>query len=176
MGKQSRARVLADHQAMAIARNIRVSPRKLNLVAQQIRGKKVERALNVLTFSQKRIAGVVKKALQSAIANAENNHDLDVDDLVVKEASVGKNLVMKRFHARARGNAGGIEKFFSQLTIIVEEKREVEAHAAPKAKDDAKTATPAKGKTAGNKAAAKKTSGKAPAKKPAAKKAKKETA
>ena len=99
-------------------------PRKLNLVAQQIRGKKVDRALNVLTFSQKRIAGVVKKALQSAIANAENNHDLDVDDLVVKEASVGKNLVMKRFHARARGNAGGIEKFFSQITIVVEEKRE----------------------------------------------------
>jgi len=163
MGKQSRARVLADHQAMAVARNIRVSPRKLNLVAQMIRGKKVDRALNVLTFSQKRIAGVVKKTLQSAIANAENNHDLDVDDLVVKEASVGKNLVMKRFHARARGNAGGIEKFFSQLTIIVEEKREE----APK--DDAKPAAPAKGKTV------KKTSGKAPAKKPAAKKAKKET-
>jgi len=93
-------------------------------VAQMIRGKKVDRALNVLTFSQKRIAGVVKKTLQSAIANAENNHDLDVDDLVVKEASVGKNLVMKRFHARARGNAGGIEKFFSQITIVVEEKRE----------------------------------------------------
>ena len=171
MGKDSRARVLADHQAMAIARNIRVSPRKLNLVAQQIRGQKVERALNVLTFSQKRIAGVVKKALQSAIANAENNHDLDVDDLVVKEASVGKNLVMKRFHARARGNAGGIEKFFSQLTIVVEEKREGETHAAsnPK-KEEAKAAAP-KGKTAG-----KKVSGKAPAKKPAAKKAKKETA
>ena len=163
MGKQSRARVLADHQAVAIARNIRVSPRKLNLVAQQIRGQKVDRALNVLTFSPKRIAGVVKKTLQSAIANAENNHDLDVDDLIVKEASVGKNLVMKRFHARARGNAGGIEKFFSQITIIVEEKREE----APK--DDAKAAAP-KGK------AAKKTSGKAPAKKPAAKKAKKETA
>jgi large subunit ribosomal protein L22 len=163
MGKQTRARVLAGHQAMAVARNIRVSPRKLNLVAQQIRGKKVDRALNVLTFSQKRIAGVVKKALQSAIANAENNHDLDVDDLIVKEASVGKNLVMKRFHARARGNAGNIEKFFSQLTIIVEEKREE----APK--DDAKSAAPT-GK------AAKKTSGKAPAKKPAAKKAKKETA
>ncbi len=173
MGKDSRARVLADHQAMAIARNIRVSPRKLNLVAQQIRGQRVDRALNVLTFSQKRIAGVVKKALQSAIANAENNHDLDVDDLVVKEASVGKNLVMKRFHARARGNAGGIEKFFSQLTIIVEEKREE----APK-KEEAKAAAP-KGKTEGKtegKTAGKKTSGKAPAKKPAAKKAKKETA
>ena len=160
MGKESRARVLKDHQAMAVARNIRVSPRKLNLVAQQIRGKKVDRALNVLTFSQKRIASVVKKTLQSAIANAENNHDLDVDDLVVKEASVGKNLVMKRFHARARGNAGGIEKFFSQITIIVEEKREE--------KEEAKAA-PAKGK-------AKKSSAKAPAKKPAAKKAKKEAA
>ncbi len=163
MGKQARARVLGDHQAMAIARNIRVSPRKLNLVAQQIRGKKVDRALNELTFSQKRIASVVKKTLQSAIANAENNHDLDVDDLVVKEASVGKNLVMKRFHARARGNAGGIEKFFSQITIVVEEKRE-------EAKEEAKA--PAKGKATG----AKKTSGKAPAKKPAAKKAKKEAA
>ena len=104
----------------------------------------------------------MKKVLQSAIANAENNHDLDVDDLVVKEASVGKNLVMKRFHARARGNAGGIEKFFSQITIIVEEKREEEPKKA-EAKADAKPA--------------KKTSGaKAPAKKPAAKKAKKETA
>jgi large subunit ribosomal protein L22 len=162
MGKESRARVLADHQAMAIGRNFRVSPRKLNLVAQQIRGKKVDRALNELTFSPKRIARDVKKVLQSAVANAENNHDLDVDDLVVKEASVGKNLVMKRFHARARGNAGGIEKFFSQITIIVEEKREE----APK--EDAKAAAPAKGKVA------KKTSGKAPAKKPAAKKPAKE--
>jgi large subunit ribosomal protein L22 len=162
MGKQSRARVLGEHQAMAVARNIRVSPRKLNLVAQQIRGQKVDRALNVLTFSQKRIAGVVKKTLQSAIANAENNHDLDVDDLVVREASVGKNLVMKRFHARARGNAGGIEKFFSQITIVVEEKREE--------KEEAK-AEPAKGK--GKKAAA---PAKTPAKKPAAKKAKKEAA
>jgi large subunit ribosomal protein L22 len=105
MGKESRARVLKDHQAMAVARNIRVSPRKLNLVAQQIRGQKVDRALNVLTFSQKRIAGVVKKALQSAIANAENNHDLDVDDLVVAEASVGKNLVMKRFPSWSRKSA-----------------------------------------------------------------------
>jgi large subunit ribosomal protein L22 len=162
MGKQSRARVLAGHQAMAVARNIRVSPRKLNLVAQQIRGKKVDNALNVLTFSQKRIAGVVKKTLQSAIANAENNHDLDVDDLVVKEASVGKNLVMKRFHARARGNAGGIEKFFSQITIVVEEKREEKA-------EEVKPA--AQGKPAKGKAAAKKTT-----KKPAAKKAKKEAA
>src|SRR5215472_7632281 len=127
MGKQSRARVLADHQAVAIARNIRVSPRKLNLVAQQIRGKKVDNALNVLTFSEKRIAGVVKKTLQSAIANAENNHDLDVDD-----------LVMKRFHARARGNAGGIEKFFSQITIVVEEKREEKKEEAAPPKGTAK--------------------------------------
>jgi large subunit ribosomal protein L22 len=165
MGKESRARVLADHQAMAVARNIRVSPRKLNLVAQQIRGKKVERALNVLTFSQKRIAGVVKKALQSAIANAENNHDLDVDDLVVKEASVGKNLVMKRFHARARGNAGGIEKFFSQLTIIVEEKREE----APVKEEETKAAAAAtKKKSTGQ------SKSKAPAKKSAAKKPAKE--
>ena len=161
MGKQSRARILGNHQAMAIARNVRVSPRKLNLVAQQIRGKKVDNALNVLTFSQKRIAGVVKKTLQSAIANAENNHDLDVDDLVVKEASVGKNLVMKRFHARARGNAGGIEKFFSQITIVVEEKREEkkeEAKPTPKTK-------PAKGKAAA----------KSSTKKPAAQKAQRKT-
>ena len=166
MGKESRARVLGDHQAKAIARNIRVSPRKLNLVAQQIRGQKVDRALNVLTFSQKRIAGVVKKTLQSAIANAENNHDLDVDDLVVKEASVGKNLVMKRFHARARGNAGSIEKFFSQITIVVEEKREEKKEEAKPAQGNSKSKGKAKAKTAS----------KTPAKKPAAKKAKKEAA
>ena len=157
MGKDSRARALADHQAMAIGRNIRVSPRKLNLVAQQIRGKKVDRALNELTFSPKRIARDVKKVLQSAVANAENNHDLDVDDLVVSQASVGKNLVMKRFHARARGNSGGVEKFFSQITIVVEEKREAE-------KKDAKPE--AKAEAAPKKAAAKKPA----AKKPAAKK------
>jgi len=163
MGKDSRARVLKDHQAMAIARNIRVSPRKLNLVAQTIRGKRVDRALNELAFSPKRIAKDVRKVLQSAIANAENNHDLDVDDLVVSEASVGKNLVMKRFHARARGNAGGIEKFFSQITIVVEEKREEEPKQAEKSDDkaDAKPAKRSSGK-------------KAPAKKPAAKKAQKE--
>ena len=127
MGKESRARVLKDHQAMAIARNIRVSPRKLNLVAQQIRGQKVDRALNVLTFSEKRIAGVVKKALQSAIANAENNHDLDVDDLVVKEASVGKGLVMKRFATRARGRSGRIMKPFSRIRVVVREVEDAEA-------------------------------------------------
>ena len=167
MGKESRARVLKDHQAMAVARNIRVSPRKLNLVAQTIRGKKVDRALNDLTFSRKRIARDVKKVLQSAIANAENNHDLDVDDLVVREASVGKNLVMKRFHARARGNSGGVEKFFSQITIVVEEKREAEKkETKPEVKADAKTdAKPAR-----------KSSAKAPAKKSAAKKPAKEKA
>jgi len=164
MGKESRARILADHQAMAIGRNIRVSPRKLNLVAQQIRGKMVDRALNELTFSPKRIARDVKKVLQSAVANAENNHDLDVDDLVVREASVGKNLVMKRFHARARGNSGGVEKFFSQITIVVEEKREAEKKAAKPAKTDA--AAEAKAEAAPKRAAAKKPA----AKKPAAKK------
>ena len=164
MGKESRARVLKGHQAMAVARNIRVSPRKLNLVAQQIRGRKVDHALNVLTFSQKRIASVVKKTLQSAIANAENNHDLDVDDLVVAEASVGKNLVMKRFHARARGNAGGIEKFFSQITIVVEEKREEKKEEAEPAQGKGKAKIGAK--SSAKKPAAKKAS----AKKPAAKK------
>jgi large subunit ribosomal protein L22 len=174
MGKESRARVLADHQAMAIGRNIRVSPRKLNLVAQQIRGKKVDRALNELTFSPKRIARDVKKILQSAIANAENNHDLDVDDLVVREASVGKNLVMKRFHARARGNSGGVEKFFSQITIVVEEKREAEKKdAKPEAKAE-EGAKPAKKSSA--KAPAKKSAAKKPAKEPAARGAAKEKA
>jgi len=138
MGKQALQRVLADNQARAIGRMIRISPRKLNLVAQSIRGLSAEGALNELTFSRKRIAGAVKKVLQSAIANAENNHDLDVDDLVVSEASVGKGLVMKRFHARARGHAGRIEKFFSHLTIVVEEKREqdeVKKKPAPSAKE-----------------------------------------
>ncbi|MFZ0847332.1 MAG: 50S ribosomal protein L22 [Pseudolabrys sp.] len=130
MGKESRARVLKDHQAMAIGRNIRVSPRKLNLVAQTIRGKRVERALNELSFSPKRIAKDVKKILQSAIANAENNHDLDVDDLVVAEAHVGKGLVIKRFSPRGRGRVGQIQKPFSHLTIIV---RQVEAAAEAKA-------------------------------------------
>jgi large subunit ribosomal protein L22 len=161
MGKDSRARVLKDHQAVAIGRNIRVSPRKLNLVAQTIRGKRVDRALNELSFSPKRIAHDVKKVLQSAVANAENNHDLDVDDLVVAQAHVGKNLVMKRFHARARGNSGGIEKFFSQITIVVEEKREEKpASAKSEAKSETKPAAKNEGKS----------KAKAPAKKPAAKK------
>ncbi len=114
----------ADNEAKAIARNLRISPQKLNLVAQLIRGKKVVRALADLEFSKKRIARDVKKTLESAIANAENNHDLDVDQLVVKEAFVGKALVMKRFAARARGRASRIEKPFSHLTIIVREVEE----------------------------------------------------
>src|ERR1700734_210767 len=124
MGKDSRARVLEDTKAKAIGKMLRTSPRKLNLVAQAIRGKSAEAALNELSFSPKRIAKQVKKVLQSAVANAENNHDLDVDDLVVSEASVGKNLVMKRFHARARGRGAKVEKFFSQITIVVEERHE----------------------------------------------------
>ena len=124
MGKQAAPRALTDSEAKAIANNLRVSPRKLNLVAQLIRGKKVGVALSDLEFSRKRIARDVRKCLESAIANAENNHDLDVDDLVVAEAHVGKALVMKRFHARARGRAGRIEKFFSNITIVVREKRE----------------------------------------------------
>ena len=121
MGKASTPRALADNEAKAVARMIRVSPQKLNLVAQLIRGKKVSRALADLEFSRKRIAADVKKCLESAIANAENNHDLDVDDLVVSQAFVGKALVMKRFHARAHGRAGRVEKPFSNLTIIVRE-------------------------------------------------------
>ena len=121
MGKQKTPRALKDNEAKAVARMLRVSPQKLNLLAQLIRGKKVERALADLEFSHKRIAHEVKKTLESAIANAENNHDLDVDDLVVAEAHVGKALVMKRFHARARGRAGRVEKPFSNLTIVVRE-------------------------------------------------------
>ena len=124
MSKQGAARRLDDTEAQAVGRHIRISPQKLNLVAQTIRGKKVEQALAELTFSQKRIAGVVKKVLQSAIANAENNHQLDVDRLVVKEATVGKGLVMKRFSPRARGRVGTIRKPFSHLTIIVREREE----------------------------------------------------
>ena len=124
MGKSSGARKLADNQARAVNRQIRISPRKLNLVAASIRGKKVEQALADLTFSRKRIARDVKKTLESAITNAENNHDLDVDELVVSEAYVGKNLVMKRWRARARGRVGRIMKPFSQLTIVVSQVEE----------------------------------------------------
>jgi len=119
MGKQSKDRRLGDNEALATGRLIRTSPQKLNLVAQMIRGQKVETALNTLTFSKRRISNDVKKVLQSAIANAENNHALDVDELVVSEATVGKNIVMKRFRPRARGRVGKIVKPFSQITIIV---------------------------------------------------------
>jgi large subunit ribosomal protein L22 len=121
MSQEKNPRTLQENEAKAVMRMIRVSPQKLNLVAQLIRGKKVERALADLTFSEKRIAADVKKTLESAVANAENNHDLDVDDLVVAEAYVGKALVMKRFHARARGRAGRVEKPFANLTIVVRE-------------------------------------------------------
>ena len=121
MGKPKRERELKDNEARAVLRMIRVSPQKLNLVAAMIRGKKAATALAELEFSRKRIAGEVKKALQSAIANAENNHDLDVDALVVAEAHVGKAIVMKRFSPRARGRANRIQKPFSHLTIVVRE-------------------------------------------------------
>ena len=119
MGKEKNPRRVADNEAQAIARMLRTSPQKLNLVAGLIRGKKVEKALADLTFSKRRIAGDVKKCLQSAIANAENNHNLDVDSLVVAEAWVGKNLVMKRGRPRARGRFGKIMKPFSEITIKV---------------------------------------------------------
>ncbi len=124
MGKTSRARVLPDNEAKAVTRNLRVSPRKLNDVATTIRGKKVEAALADLTFSRRRIAGDVKKTLESAIANAENNHDLDINELIVSEAFVGKKMVMKRFKPRARGRVGKIEKFFSEITIVVRQVEE----------------------------------------------------
>ncbi|MBB5072904.1 large subunit ribosomal protein L22 [Bartonella callosciuri] len=121
MGKDKVPRQLKDNEARAVAQMIRVSPQKLNLVAAMIRGKRVNVALADLTFSRKRIAVTVKKALESAIANAENNHDLDIDSLVVAEAYVGKSVVMKRFHVRGRGRASRIERPFSHLTIIVRE-------------------------------------------------------
>ena len=121
---------LAENEAKATTRILRVSPQKLNLLAQLIRGKKVAAALADLEFSNKRISVEVKKALESAIANAENNHDLDVDDLIVAQAWVGKDMVMKRFSPRARGRAGRIEKPFSNITIVVREVAAAEATAA----------------------------------------------
>ena len=119
MGKAKRERVLSENEARAVTKLLRVSPQKLNLLAQLIRGKKVDRALADLTFSRKRIAKDEKKTLQSAIANAENNHDLDVDALVVSEAYVGKKLVMKRMRPRARGRGAAILKPFAQITVVV---------------------------------------------------------
>ena len=127
MGKRARDRDLPDTDAKAVARMRRVSPQKRNLLAQLIRGKKVAMALADLQFSQKRIATEVRKCLESAIANAENNHDLDVDELIVAEAFVGKALVLKRFHPRGRGRMGKIVKPFSNLTIVV---RQVQSEAA----------------------------------------------
>jgi len=126
MGKVSAERALPDNEAKAVMRNLRVSPQKLNLVAASIRGMPAEKALLALKFSNKRIAEDVRKTLLSAVSNAENNHDLDVDRLVVSEASVGKALVMKRFHARARGRGARIMKPFSHLTIVVREEAEEE--------------------------------------------------
>ncbi|ACI98147.1 50S ribosomal protein L22 [Rhodospirillum centenum] len=122
MGKPAAERRLSENEAQAFARLIRSSPRKLNLVAQLIRGKAAGEALALLTFSKRRVAGEVKKVLQSAIANAENNHQLDVDRLYVSHATVGRALVMKRFHARARGRGARVEKWFSNLTVVVRER------------------------------------------------------
>ena len=130
MSKLSNPRRQAENEAKATARMLRVSPQKLNLVAQLIRGKKVSTALADLEFANKRISVEVKKALESAIANAENNHDLDVDDLIVAQAWVGKDIVLKRFSPRARGRAGRIEKPFSNITIIVREVAAGDARAA----------------------------------------------
>jgi large subunit ribosomal protein L22 len=127
MGKPKRERKLEDNEAQAVVRNLRVSPQKLNLVAQMIRGKRVDVALAELEFSRKRIAQDVRKCVMSAVANAENNHQLDVNDLVVAQAHVGKNIVMRRFHARGRGKMSPVEKPFSQLTVVV---REIPADAA----------------------------------------------
>ena len=124
MGKSSFPRQLAESEAKAVVRNIRISPRKLNVVAGSIRGLSAEAALAELTFSKRRIARDVKKALQTAIANAENNHQLDVDRLFVKEATVGKSFVLKRFRARARGRVGRLKKPWSNLTLVVREREE----------------------------------------------------
>ena len=174
MGKAKRERQLPDSAAQAVAKNLRVSPQKLNLVAQLIRGKKVDVALADLEFSRKRIAQDVRKCVMSAVANAENNHGLDVNELVVSEAFVGKNLIMRRFAARGRGRASSITKPFSQITVIVRQKAEEEGTKPAKKKSKAagKPAKEAKGGAKDAKggtkkpAAAAKKSGKA---KPAAK-------
>jgi large subunit ribosomal protein L22 len=127
MSKPKTPRLLADNEAQAIVSNLRVSPRKLNLVAGLIRNKPASAAVATLTFSKRRIAQQVKKALESAIANAENNHGLDVDQLVVTRAEVGRSVVMRRFHARGRGRSARIEKWFSHLKIVVAEQHEIEA-------------------------------------------------
>ncbi len=129
MSKASAPRRLADHEAQCIVSNLRVSPRKLNLVAAMIRNMPAQNAVATLTFSKRRIAGQVKKALESAIANAENNHQLDVDRLIVSRAEVGRSIVMRRFHARGRGRAARVEKWFSHLKIVVSERAQNEGQA-----------------------------------------------
>ncbi len=155
MSKKATERSLEANEAKAVVRHIRISPRKLNLVAGMIRGMSVNNALTQLSFSGKRIANDVKKALQSAIANAENNHNLNVDSLIVKEAYVGKNMVMKRMHTRGRGRSAGIIKPFSNLTLIVREQNEEDVKAAKakkvkkaEAKKPAAKKAPAKAKAA----------------------------
>ena len=133
MSKPSHPRGLPDTEAQAVTRNIRVSPRKLNLVAAMIRGARAQDAVATLTFSKRRIAATVKKTLESAIANAENNHQLDVDRLVVSRAEVGRAIVMKRFHARGRGKSSRVEKWFSHLKIVVAEQQVQRAAPAPEA-------------------------------------------
>ena len=125
MGKPRAERRLAENEAKAYVKNIRTSPRKLNLVAESIRGMSAEAAISSLVFSKRRIAKDVRKAVQSAVANAENNHQLDVDRLFVAEATVGRAVVMRRFHARGRGRSAMVEKFFSNLTVIVRERPEM---------------------------------------------------
>jgi large subunit ribosomal protein L22 len=127
MGKPAAERRLADNEASAFQRAIRISPRKLNLVAAMIRGKTAQTAIAELTFCRRRIANDVKKVLQAAIANAENNHQLDVDRLYVKEATVGRAFVMRRFHTRGRGRSARVEKYFAHLTVVVRERVEEEA-------------------------------------------------
>ena len=130
MGKIKRERILSDNEAQAVVRNLRVSPQKLNLLAQMIRGKKVGTALADLAFSRKRIAEDVRKCVMSAVANAENNHNLDVNDLIVAQAYVGKNLTIRRFHARGRGRMSPIQKPFAQLTVVVKAQAETQAEDA----------------------------------------------
>jgi len=125
MSKPKAVRALSETEAQAVLRNVRISPRKLNLVAGLIRNQPVGTAVATLTFSKRRIAQQVKKALESAIANAENNHQLDVDRLVVTRAEVGKSVVMRRFHARGRGRSAKIEKWFSHLKIVVAERAQI---------------------------------------------------
>ena len=147
MGKPKRERSLPENEALAVAKNLRVSPRKLDLVAGLIRGKKVDHALADLEFSRKRIAADVRKCVMSAVANAENNHGLDVNELVVSEAYVGKNLVMKRFHARGRGKASTVLKPFSQITVIVRQPDEEKKADAKPAKTKARSKSSSTAKT-----------------------------